>query len=325
MHLTEMRTRVRRDLRDTDPADERWSDDELDRHIERAVRELSLAAPLEAVATLTTASGSRDLDAAALAARVSIDTVEYPAGQYPPSYAAFSAWGDTLTLVVDLRAARRRARHRLLLGAAHPDRRSLDAARGARGDRRDGRGRVRGAGVGLVRHEPRQRWRGGHVAALPHLGAGTPRRLRTRARQARPRAARAVAPALPAAGRRRRRARARRVALAMRGLTPTLEAAQRSPSAKPYLRVQLHDRDVGSLRLRWQRVYSGPEPDGPCAAGVAGDGALLRVRIDPSTGALTRQRVAQPGLGERLRGVDAGDHGRHRRHASASPRTARAP
>ena len=81
----------------------------------------------------------------------------------------------------------------------------------------------------------------------------------------------------------------------MRPLTPTLEAAQRSPSVQPYLRVQLHDRDVGSLRLRWRRVYSGPEPDGPCAAAVAGDGALLRSRIDPSTGALTRQRVASPG------------------------------
>ena len=82
----------------------------------------------------------------------------------------------------------------------------------------------------------------------------------------------------------------------MRPLTPTLEAAQRAPSVQPYLRVQLHDRDVGSLRLRWRRVYSGPEPDGPCAAAVAGDGALLRVRIDPSTGALTRQRVASPSL-----------------------------
>ncbi|MCY4615157.1 MAG: hypothetical protein OXC71_02015 [Chloroflexi bacterium] len=80
----------------------------------------------------------------------------------------------------------------------------------------------------------------------------------------------------------------------MRGLTPTLEAAQRSSSAKPYLRVLLHDRDVGALRLRWRRVYSGSEPDGPCAAAVTGDGALLRVRIDPSTGALMRQRVAQP-------------------------------
>ncbi len=101
MHLTEMRTRVRRDLRDTDPTDERWSDDELHRHIERAVRELSLAAPVEVVATLTTSAGSRDLDVSALADRVSIDAVEYPAGQYPPEYAAFSTWGETLTLVVD--------------------------------------------------------------------------------------------------------------------------------------------------------------------------------------------------------------------------------
>ncbi|MXW35640.1 MAG: hypothetical protein F4Z60_08985 [Chloroflexi bacterium] len=81
----------------------------------------------------------------------------------------------------------------------------------------------------------------------------------------------------------------------MRGISPTLEAARRSPSAKPYLRVLLHDRDVGSLRLRWRRVYTGMEPDGPCAVAVAGDGALLRVRIDPSTGALTRQRIAAPG------------------------------
>lgn len=81
----------------------------------------------------------------------------------------------------------------------------------------------------------------------------------------------------------------------MRGISQTLEAARRSPSAKPHMRVLLHDRDVGSLRLRWRRVYTGMEPDGPCAAAVAGDGALLRVRIDPSTGALSRQRVATPG------------------------------
>ena len=81
----------------------------------------------------------------------------------------------------------------------------------------------------------------------------------------------------------------------MRGITSTLEAARRSPSAKPYMRVLLHDRDVGSLRLRWRRVHTGMEPDGPCAVAVAGDGALLRVRIDPSTGALTRQRIAAAG------------------------------
>ena len=80
----------------------------------------------------------------------------------------------------------------------------------------------------------------------------------------------------------------------MRPITSTLEAARRSPSVEPHLRVTLHDRDAGATRLRWRRVYLGSEPDGPCAAAVAGDGALLRARIDPSTGALTRQRIASP-------------------------------
>ena len=101
MQLTEMRTRVRRDLRDTDAGNERWADAELNRHIERAVREVSLAAPVEALASLSTADGSRDLPIAALTDRVTIDAVEYPAGQYPPEFVAFSSWGDTLTLTVD--------------------------------------------------------------------------------------------------------------------------------------------------------------------------------------------------------------------------------
>ena len=101
MDLSEMRARVRRDLRDTDAANERWSDDDLTRHIERALQELSLAAPLEATATLTTSAGSRDLDVSALAGRVAIDAVEYPTGQYPPAFAPYALWGDTLTLQIE--------------------------------------------------------------------------------------------------------------------------------------------------------------------------------------------------------------------------------
>ena len=100
MDLPTMRARVRRDLRDSDAAQRRWSDDDLDRHVARAVRELSLAAPDEASATLTASAGSRDLDVSALADRVSIDAVEYPAGRWPRAFAAFSVWGDTLTLLV---------------------------------------------------------------------------------------------------------------------------------------------------------------------------------------------------------------------------------
>ena len=96
-----MRARVRRDLRDEDATNERWSDDELDRHITRAVQELSLSAPLEASTTLQTAADSRELDVSSLTDRVSVDAVEYPAEQYPPQYAQFSLWSNTLTLLVD--------------------------------------------------------------------------------------------------------------------------------------------------------------------------------------------------------------------------------
>jgi hypothetical protein len=101
MDLTTMRALVRRDLHDEDAANYRWTDDELDRHVARAVKELSLAAPLEAKATLTTAEGSRDLSLASITGLVVVEAVEYPVGEYPPSYAPFSVWGDVLTLLVD--------------------------------------------------------------------------------------------------------------------------------------------------------------------------------------------------------------------------------
>jgi len=101
MNLPDMRTRVRRDLHDEDSQNYRWSDTELDRHLDRALRELSLAVPREAKATLTTSAGSRDLSVSTLSDRVSIEAVEFPTGQYPPSYVGFSLWNDTLTLLVE--------------------------------------------------------------------------------------------------------------------------------------------------------------------------------------------------------------------------------
>ena len=80
----------------------------------------------------------------------------------------------------------------------------------------------------------------------------------------------------------------------MRALTATLLAAQRSSSARPYLRVRLFDREVSVIRLRWERWHQGVEADGPCDAAVPADGSLLRARIDPSDGALSDQRVAAP-------------------------------
>ena len=96
MDLDTMRARVRTDLRD--PSAERWDDATLDRHIQHALGELSLAAPREVTATLTTTAGSRDLDLSGLAGVIAVDGVEFPAGQYPPAFVPFAIWGDTLTL-----------------------------------------------------------------------------------------------------------------------------------------------------------------------------------------------------------------------------------
>ncbi|MFQ5925275.1 MAG: hypothetical protein ACE5IE_04705 [Dehalococcoidia bacterium] len=101
MNLTLMRARLRKDLHDEDANNYRWSDEELNRHIEHAVRELSLAVPLEAKATLTTTAGSRELSLSTLSDLVAIEAVEYPVGGYPPRYVRFSLWGDTLTLLVE--------------------------------------------------------------------------------------------------------------------------------------------------------------------------------------------------------------------------------
>jgi hypothetical protein len=51
MNLNEMRDRLRKDLHDEGAQNQRWTDGELDRHIERAVSDFSLSVPLEATAT----------------------------------------------------------------------------------------------------------------------------------------------------------------------------------------------------------------------------------------------------------------------------------
>ena len=99
--LTDIRARVRTDLRDEAVGRFRWASAELDRHISHALRELSLAVPVESKATLQVAAGSRDLSLSSLAGLVLVDSVEYPAGQFPPSYVEHRVWGDTLTLLTE--------------------------------------------------------------------------------------------------------------------------------------------------------------------------------------------------------------------------------
>jgi len=98
MNLSEMITLVRRDLKDeTTPY--QWSDEELTRHINHAVKELSERVPLPAKATLPTVNGSREVDISSLTDRIMVEAVEYPVDESPTKYQRFSIWGNTLTII----------------------------------------------------------------------------------------------------------------------------------------------------------------------------------------------------------------------------------
>ena len=101
MNLSEMRAIVRRDLKDEDAANYRWTDNELDRHINHAVRELSEAIPYEQMATKATTADSRDIDISSLSDRIMVQAVEYPVDKFPKQFQRFILWGDTITLLGD--------------------------------------------------------------------------------------------------------------------------------------------------------------------------------------------------------------------------------
>ena len=101
MDLSTMKTIVRRDLKDEDSGNYRWTNDELDRHIAHAVKELSEAVPLPKKAILPTTPGSRQIDISSLTDRVMIEAVEYPVDRFPPHYQQFALWGDILSLFGD--------------------------------------------------------------------------------------------------------------------------------------------------------------------------------------------------------------------------------
>ena len=96
MNLTQMRARIREDLQDTDAANYRWSDDEIDGAIERVVREFSLVYPLQQQTDIATTDDSKELDIASLEKLIKVEAVEFPLDQEPPYYQHFAIWGDKL-------------------------------------------------------------------------------------------------------------------------------------------------------------------------------------------------------------------------------------
>ncbi|MBI2864894.1 MAG: hypothetical protein HYX94_10085 [Chloroflexi bacterium] len=99
--LADMIADIRNDLHDNDATAYRWTDAVLQRHIERALKEYSLASPIQSKNTLTTTSGSRAVSLSTLTTLIEVVKVEYPVDYYPPVYPRFSVWSTTLTLLVD--------------------------------------------------------------------------------------------------------------------------------------------------------------------------------------------------------------------------------
>jgi hypothetical protein len=96
-----LRARLRVDL--AEPTADRWTDNDLDRHIQHAVRDLNRVAPREMVDTSLTIPdpASRELDITGLSGLTRVITVEYPIGGYPRRLRHFELWGSTLTLLTD--------------------------------------------------------------------------------------------------------------------------------------------------------------------------------------------------------------------------------
>ena len=103
MILSDMRTLVRRDLKDEDSSNYRWQDNEIDRAIGRAVAELSRYVPREMKATIATTAGSREIAMTSLTDRVSVDRVEFPVAETPRSFQRFTVYSETITLIGDVK------------------------------------------------------------------------------------------------------------------------------------------------------------------------------------------------------------------------------
>lgn len=99
--LTTLRAKLRKDLHDEDSANYRWVDATLDRHVERALRELSQVWPRERKTSLAADGTTRDLSLSTLTDLVRIEAVEYPVDAYPPEFVQFSVFAGVLTLLVD--------------------------------------------------------------------------------------------------------------------------------------------------------------------------------------------------------------------------------
>jgi len=67
--------------------------------------------------------------------------------------------------------------------------------------------------------------------------------------------------------------------------------------ARPYVELKACNLRQGVVNLKWERLYTGGEPDSPLAAALPADGSLIRLRAAPAADGrkLYRQRVINLG------------------------------
>ena len=105
-YLSAIRAIVRQCLRDEYlPGQEyAFEDDEIDIHIALCLEEISERRPYEVKETLTTTTGSKELDISTIEDLLELDPgheIEYPVGKDPPDYHNASRFGDTVRMEVD--------------------------------------------------------------------------------------------------------------------------------------------------------------------------------------------------------------------------------
>jgi len=100
-----MRTNIRRDLRDEDAANYKWTDAEVDRAIARALADYNLACPGEEGHIIAAVADTRTYlltEHPELLNCLAVRRVEYPADQYPRAFVPFEVDANRyLTLLVD--------------------------------------------------------------------------------------------------------------------------------------------------------------------------------------------------------------------------------
>ena len=101
MNKATMRTNVRRDLKDEDSGNYRWTDNEVDRVVDRALREYSRVKPNELKATFATTSGSRTVSLSSISSVVAIFAVEFPIDKFPRQYQRFTWFAGSVELLGD--------------------------------------------------------------------------------------------------------------------------------------------------------------------------------------------------------------------------------